>query len=158
MHVLFGWTERPFSKSNRHVSADLILFPSQMLCGHFVSVQDPFFYSFCDLRIEPTVSHVKAIQQQSSPYFLILLNLSFILNRKEQELSESGANNENLLAQIESLKKKIRELEVSETGLSSSNRKSLLISRSRDLFLESPEKFSGLKGQSSNCNSLLLKS
>lgn len=36
----------------------------------------------------------------------------FVLHRKEQELSESNGNNENLLAQIESLKKKIRELEV----------------------------------------------
>jgi len=32
--------------------------------------------------------------------------------RKEQELNESNGNNENLQAQIDSLKKKIRELEV----------------------------------------------
>lgn len=38
----------------------------------------------------------------------------FFSHRKEQELNESNGNNENLVAQIESLKKKIRELEVKE--------------------------------------------
>ena len=41
-----------------------------------------------------------------------LMIMYLIFDRKEQELSESSGNNENLLAQIESLKKKIRELEV----------------------------------------------
>lgn len=41
-----------------------------------------------------------------------LMIVWLVFNRKEQELSESNGNNENLLAQIEALKKKIRELEV----------------------------------------------
>ena len=43
----------------------------------------------------------------------IKLNIvSDYARRKEQELNESNGNNENLQAQIDSLKKKIRELEV----------------------------------------------
>ena len=38
--------------------------------------------------------------------------MSDFARRKEQELNESNGNNENLQAQIDSLKKKIRELEV----------------------------------------------
>ena len=38
--------------------------------------------------------------------------MSDYARRKEQELNESNGNNENLQAQIDSLKKKIRELEV----------------------------------------------
>ena len=39
--------------------------------------------------------------------------------RKEQELNESNGNNENLQAQIDSLKKKIRELEVCFSAIAS---------------------------------------
>ena len=38
--------------------------------------------------------------------------MSDYARRKEQELNESNGNNENLQAQIDSLRKKIRELEV----------------------------------------------
>ena len=45
--------------------------------------------------------------------------MSDYARRKEQELNESNGNNENLQAQIDSLKKKIRELEVCFSTLAS---------------------------------------
>ena len=45
--------------------------------------------------------------------------MSDFTRRKEQELNESNGNNENLQAQIDSLKKKIRELEVCFSTLAS---------------------------------------
>ncbi len=45
-------------------------------------------------------------------FTFVILDHVIFFHRKEQELNESNGNNENLLAQIESLKKKIRELEV----------------------------------------------
>ena len=55
--------------------------------------------------------YVKPVSVGTLPLFC-LQTRSFITYRKEQELNESNGNNENLLAQIEALKKKIRELEV----------------------------------------------
>ena len=62
MHELFGWTERPFSKSNRRVSATIIVFvepndPS-MLCDRFM---DPFLYSFCYRLIVSRVSGIVCV-------------------------------------------------------------------------------------------------
>ena len=51
------------------------------------------------------MEYVKAVS-------VVCLQWRSFSHRKEQELNESNGNNENLLAQIEALKKKIRELEV----------------------------------------------
>ena len=57
LRVLFGWTERPFSKSNRGVSAAIIVVcqvkrSKNVLPWLFMCILDPFLYSFSYRRIK----------------------------------------------------------------------------------------------------------
>ena len=101
-----------------------VLTPLYLARGTMQSrVEKQFFEGEEGGRENPIISNivVYCINTSSIWYTCGLSNCSkkskavlfcFVVHRKEQELSESNGNNENLLAQIESLKKKIRELEV----------------------------------------------